>query len=709
MMYRQFKPKLLVVGLALASAHAFGADVVNLNDQHRSIMQSTQGVVAQSIEEALNLADGEGYVLTSTVNEFGKTFIRGYQTRESIRVEGGEFTLVKDEDGAFTRRYGQIVQGIQEDLDVAFAITGSQKITEKEALEIAKENSGIPFFRSPQFRDETVELIIAINPESGLAEKVFKVTYFVDEKDRPNPKRLQFLINEATGAIVSVNNILMHRDATGPGGNTKTGRYEYGTDFGPLNVDDQCRMENDNVKTINMNGRTSGGSVHQFTCPRNTVKEVNGAYSPLNDAHYFGNVVFDMYKEWFGLSPLNRKLEMRVHYSRNYENAFWDGRAMTFGDGGSRFFPLVDINVSAHEVSHGFTQFNSNLAYRNQSGGINEAFSDMAGEAAEFFMEGEADFLIGAAIMKGSGALRYMNDPTRDGRSIGHADDYRSGMDVHHSSGVYNKAFYLLANKNGWDVKKAFEIFVRANRLYWNANTDFDEGACGVQDAANDLGYSVSDVRSSFAAVGVSCGDTPPPPPPPPGGGSLTKGEPVTNLSSDRGSETRYTFEVPANSSNLTFTMNGGSGDADLYVKFGSQPSTSNYDCRPYENGNNETCSFDTPSTGTYHVMIRAYRAYSGASLVADYQGDTGPGPDPDPSDISLSLSNGGFWFWRWVDLSWDGANGNQVDVYRNGSRIATTANDGSYRNVTSRGTYTYQVCEAGSTTNCSPEETISF
>ncbi|WP_171523426.1 M4 family metallopeptidase, partial [Acinetobacter baumannii] len=67
----------------------------------------------------------------------------------------------------------------------------------------------------------------------------------------------------------------------------------------------------------------------------------------------------------------------------------------------------------------------------------------------------------------GSGALRYMDQPSRDGRSIDNASQYYNGIDVHHSSGVYNRAFYLLANSPGWDTRKAFEVFVDANRYYW--------------------------------------------------------------------------------------------------------------------------------------------------------------------------------------------------------------------------------------------------
>ncbi|MBE1043438.1 M4 family metallopeptidase, partial [Escherichia coli] len=120
------------------------------------------------------------------------------------------------------------------------------------------------------------------------------------------------------------------------------------------------------------------------------------------------------------------------------ENAYWDGTAMLFGDGATMFYPLVSLDVAAHEVSHGFTEQNSGLIYRGQSGGMNEAFSDMAGEAAEFYMRGKNDFLIGYDIKKGSGALRYMDQPSRDGRSIDNASQYYNGIDVHHSSGVYN-------------------------------------------------------------------------------------------------------------------------------------------------------------------------------------------------------------------------------------------------------------------------------
>ncbi|WP_246722874.1 pre-peptidase C-terminal domain-containing protein [Aliikangiella sp. G2MR2-5] len=101
--------------------------------------------------------------------------------------------------------------------------------------------------------------------------------------------------------------------------------------------------------------------------------------------------------------------------------------------------------------------------------------------------------------------------------------------------------------------------------------------------------------------------------------GELTKGVPVTGLSGSQGDEVNFWIDVPANASGLTFDISGGSGDADLYVRYGAEPTTSTYDCRPYKNGNSENCTFNAPQAGRYHVMIRAYSAYSGVSLVANY------------------------------------------------------------------------------------------
>lgn len=94
----------------------------------------------------------------------------------------------------------------------------------------------------------------------------------------------------------------------------------------------------------------------------------------------------------------------------------------------------------------------------------------------------------------------------------------------------------------------------------------------------------------------------------------------VENLSASRNNWLNYTYDVPAGSSSLTVSIAGGTGDADLYVRFGQQPTTSSYDCRPFEVGNNETCSFNNPTAGTHHIGIRAYSTFSGVTLTASYE-----------------------------------------------------------------------------------------
>ena len=113
---------------------------------------------------------------------------------------------------------------------------------------------------------------------------------------------------------------------------------------------------------------------------------------------------------------------------------------------------------------------------------------------------------------------------------------------------------------------------------------------------------------------------------------AVTSGVPISNLSGSRGSQRTGSIVVPSGAKDLKISISGGSGDADLYVRFGSAPTTGSYDCRPYQTGNNETCSFSAPRTGTYFIMIRGYSAYSGVTLNASYSGGTTPPNPPAPT-----------------------------------------------------------------------------
>ena len=318
----------------------------------------------------------------------------------------------------------------------------------------------------------------------------------------------------------------------GYGGNPRTGTYQYGVDlpFLQLTRDDttgMCYMKNNDVTVVDMNNKyvnpLSSMTIH---CEMNGINDRdtwwtgyqadgydirNGAYSPTNDALYIGSVIKDMYSQWYGLTVLTRQnkpmpLVMRVHYGDGFENAFWDGKQMTFGDGGSMMYPLVSLGVGAHEISHGFTEQYSDLNYFGQSGGINESFSDMAAQAAEYYSKNTNSWKIGHDIMKensGYDVLRYMDKPSRDGQSIDSANQYREGMNVHYSSGVYNRLFYLLANQPGWDVRQAFHVMLKANVDYWTPYSNFKEAACGVLAAARDLDLSVDTVKQSLDEVAI--------------------------------------------------------------------------------------------------------------------------------------------------------------------------------------------------------------
>ncbi len=618
--YRQMNVLAAATALALFATGASAAGRADLNREDMVRVKQNNAMIAASgavdmihsrHEQALGLDADSRLLLLSRKTSEGARNYRYQQTFRGVPIFGEHVVVSEDTAGNVRTLFGQKLANLGSEIPA-----GRVSVSKSRALSIGKSaglGNSVGFMRTS---NEKADLMIYVD-DNGRASKAYVVSYFADTNNMGSPKRPTVVVDAFTGRVLKQWDNLQHAlVGTGPGGNGKTGQYEWGSGgiYGFNDVTQSgttCTMNNANVKTVNLNGGTSGTTAFSYTCPRNTVKTINGAFSPLNDAHFFGGVIQNMYTAWTGSKALTFQLVMRVHYSSSYENAFWDGTTMSFGDGATTFYPLVNADVSGHEVSHGYTEQHSNLTYSGQSGGMNEAFSDMGGEATENYWKGTNDFLVGAEIFKGTGALRYMCTPTSDGRSIDNAANYTSGLDVHYSSGVYNKAFCTLAKKTGWSTQKAFKVFARANANYWTASSTFNQGACGVQTAASDLGYTVADVTSAFSVVGVSCATTPP-----------TGGTVVLNVAlpskAAGGVSSNYTVTIPAGTTQLVVATSGGTGDADLYVRLGSAPTTTSYTCRPYLSGNAETCTFTNPTAGSvYYINVRAYTAYSGVNLKA--------------------------------------------------------------------------------------------
>jgi Zn-dependent metalloprotease len=246
------------------------------------------------------------------------------------------------------------------------------------------------------------------------------------------------------------------------------------------------------------------------------------------DVHYGSERTWDYYKAVFGRTGIagdGRGALSRVHYGRNYNNAFWDDACfcMTYGDGdGKSFGPLVGLDVTGHEMSHGVTSHTANLTYAGESGGLNEGTSDIFGAMVEFSAanpDDPPDFTIGEEVTPSHRPLRWMAQPSRDGAS---ADCWSTGtknLDVHYSSGVANHFFYLLAQGSGQGAydssatcagapavtgvgnDAAQRIWYRALTVYMTSSTTYAGARTATLNAARDLFGAGSAQQNAVAAA----------------------------------------------------------------------------------------------------------------------------------------------------------------------------------------------------------------
>ncbi|MGC5001203.1 M4 family metallopeptidase [Streptomyces sp. DT203] len=252
------------------------------------------------------------------------------------------------------------------------------------------------------------------------------------------------------------------------------------------------------------------------------------------DAQYGTDTTWDYYKNVHGRNGIagdGKGSYNRVHYGNGYNNAFWDDSCfcMTYGDGdGSTFGPLVALDVAGHEMSHGVTSKTAALTYSGESGGLNEATSDIFGTLVEFHAnnpQDPGDYLIGEKIVKsgfGKAALRFMDQPSKDGNSADCWSSSVGNLDVHYSSGVANHFAYLLAEGSGPKViggvqhngttcngatlsgigkDKLGKIWYRALTVYMTSSTKYAGARTATLDAAKDLYGAGSAEQNAVAAA----------------------------------------------------------------------------------------------------------------------------------------------------------------------------------------------------------------
>lgn len=514
----------LLTVLCASTNLTFAATPIDLKHQPASILEKFA---------TLNKNNLSSFKEISKSVDFNQTqHTRLQQVYAGVPVWGGDIVThtPQGKNLSSTSMNGIIYEGLEADLHNKpnYIASNTQKnLAQQQAVFSYQKKLGV----TQTITQTNIKDIIYVDNEHR-AHWAFLISFLANNTHK-TPERPTFIMDATTLVIYKQWNDIKTLSQTlggGLGGNEKVGKINYdglNNDFPSLKImrDDKksiCYLKNADVTVKNAEGE----KVIEFKCKskdknHNNVywdadhDAINGAYSPSNDALYVGMIVKDMYQSWYKIPVLkegNKPMMLTMIVHMDIENAFWDGTQMTFGDGADRFYPLVSLGVGAHEISHGFTSQHSDLAYLEQSGGLNESFSDMAAQAALYYSTETNNWQIGDDIVKEKNkALRYMDEPTKDcnGRhsgeecSISNAKDYNSNLDVHYSSGVFNKLFYLLGTSKGWNTQKAFNVMVQANQHYWTSNTEFTDAACGVMKAAKDYKYPTQDVAAAADKVGI--------------------------------------------------------------------------------------------------------------------------------------------------------------------------------------------------------------
>ncbi|AHA31078.1 bacillolysin [Exiguobacterium sp. Leaf187] len=358
---------------------------------------------------------------------------------------------------------------------------------------------------------------LVIYPVKDDAVYAYKVTSTVLAGKEPS--RWTYFIDANSGKVLNKFDQLAHATGTTVLGTSAT----FNTTLSGSTYYLQDTTRGKGVYTYDAKNRTS--------LPGTLWADADNVFNATYDraavsAHVNAAKTYDFYKNTYGRNSYDNagaRLNSTVHYSTNYNNAFWDGTKMVYGDGdGTTFVALSGaLDVVAHELTHAVTEYTAGLVYQNESGAINEAVSDIMGTVAEYTVGSNFDWLVGEDIYTpgvSGDALRSMSNPAAYGDPDHYSKRYTGTQDnggVHINSGIINKAAYLLGNGGtfynvsvtGIGVPKLGAIYYRALNTYLTPNSNFSSLRAAVIQSAKDLYGSTSAeataAAKSFDAVGV--------------------------------------------------------------------------------------------------------------------------------------------------------------------------------------------------------------
>ncbi|WP_405822348.1 M4 family metallopeptidase [Streptomyces sp. NBC_01390] len=577
-----------------------GAESLKLSPAQRAALLADANATKVETARELGLGAKEKLVVRDVVKDGNGTVHTRYErTYEGLPVLGGDLVVDTAKSGATKG----VVKATRATIKVA-STTASLPVAkaEKQALTAAKAEAA-----SPKLSKEPRKVIWAASGTPVLAYET--VVGGLQEDGTPNE------LHVITDAVTGKKLFEYQGIETGTGNTVYSGAVTLTTtqSGSTYNLTDGARGGH---KTYNLN-RGSSGTGTLFSGPDDIWG--NGLASNLEsagaDAHYGAALTWDYYKNVQGRTGIKGDgvgAYSRVHYGNAYVNAFWDDSCfcMTYGDGSGNANPLTSIDVAGHEMTHGVTANTAGLLYSGESGGLNEATSDIFGTAVEFYANNPSDvgdYLIGEEInINGDGTpLRYMDKPSKDGAS---RDSWYSGLgslDVHYSSGPANHFFYLLSEGSGAKTingvsynsttsdglpvtgigrDKAEKIWFRALSTKFTTNTNYAGARTGTLAAAGEL-YGTTSAEYTAVAnawAGIAVGTRPGG-----GGGTGTSFESTTVVSiPDNGAAvtsslavTGITGNAPTNlvvTPNITHTWRG-----DLVVDLVA-PDGSVYNLKPF-------------------------------------------------------------------------------------------------------------------------------